>query len=275
MPIVLANGLGGPVAALRPLLHAFARTRRVIAWDYRGLYGSAFPGTGVDVSIHAHARDVSLILEQCSVERAAFLGWSMGVQVGLELVRRAPEKVGALILLNGAAGLPLEGLPIPGARHAVPRVLSLLSANPKWAARVLDGAVDLPGLEWALKSVGWIRHEFPSSDFRSFLSEFKTLDLPRYFELFRELTAHDARDVLPLITAPTLVLGSEHDFLTPETSARRLAAQIRGARYRAIPRASHYAAAEAPAHVVEHVAAFLADTVDLTEPRPSGSARAW
>lgn len=262
IPLVLANGLGGPIGALHRPMVRLAPSRRVLSWDYRGLYGSSSPGRFLDVSVRAHARDLAAVLEDAGIEKAAVLGWSMGSQVGLELARLAPERLAGLVLLNGTAGRPLAGLRVPGAERLVPLALALLGRNPRAAGRILDAAARMDGLEGALKAVGWIQREFPSHDFQSFLEEFRQLDLPRYFQLFQALIAHDASDVLPSLKVPTLVLGSEHDFLTPPRDARRLANQIPGARYWIIPGASHYAAAEAPDCVAERVLEFLRESVD-------------
>ncbi len=261
LPIILANGLGGPVSVLRAPIQGFASDRRVLTWDYRGLYGSRFSGQR-DISVAAHARDVLSILDELGIQQAIFLGWSMGVQVGLEFARVAPSRLGGLVLLNGVAGRPLEGVPLPGLPRLGPGLLSLLSAYPELAGRAIGRALATPGLERALKTVGWIQRGFPSTDLEAFLKEFRTLDLSRYFELFQALIEHDARDVLPEVSAPTLVLGSERDVITPARGARGLSRKIPRARYRAIPGASHYAAAEAPELVVKFVNEFLADEVE-------------
>lgn len=261
LPIILANGLGGPVSVLRAPIQGFATDRRVLTWDYRGLYGSRFSGRR-DISVAAHARDVVSILDELGIEQAIFLGWSMGVQVGFEFARIAPSRLGGLVLLNGVAGRPLEGVPLPGVPRLGPGLLSLLSAYPQLAGRAIELALSAPGLERALKTVGWIQRGFPSTDLDAFLKDFRTLDLSRYFELFEALIEHDARDVLPEVSAPTLVLGSERDVITPARSARTLSQKIPRARYRAIPGASHYAAAEAPELVVKFVNEFLAEEVE-------------
>lgn len=260
-PIVLANGLGGPMSVLRAPIQGFALDRRVLTWDYRGLYGSRFSGRQ-DVSVAAHARDVVSILDELALERVVFLGWSMGVQVGLEFARIAPSRLAGLALLNGVAGRPLEGVPLPGVSRMGPGLLSLLSAYPELAGRAVERALKTPGLERALKTVGWIQRGFPSSDLEAFLKDFRTLELPRYFELFQALIDHDAHDVLPEVRAPTLVLGSERDVITPARTARGLSRKIPRAHFRAIPGASHYAAAEAPELVVQYVNEFLADEVE-------------
>ena len=62
----------------------------------------------------------------------------------------------------------------------------------------------------------------------------------------RAMGAMDARDLLPAITAPTLVLVGEHDYATPPDMARHLADHITGATLRVLPDLRHMALIEQP-----------------------------
>ena len=75
---------------------------------YRGLYGSSLPADPNALRITDHARDGLHLLKEEGADRAAILGWSMGVQVGLEMFRAAPERVASLAMLNGVAGRPWD-----------------------------------------------------------------------------------------------------------------------------------------------------------------------
>src|SRR6187399_3757961 len=71
--LMLANGLGGPLVALRTYIQHFASTHRVVSWDYRGLYGSRL-GPGASLDIAAHAADARAVV--------ASLGTPVGTYVG-------------------------------------------------------------------------------------------------------------------------------------------------------------------------------------------------
>src|SRR5262245_125677 len=91
--IVLANGLGGRLSAWEPLVEAIADRFRVISWDYRGLFESDVPKNRAYLGVSHQAKDLRRILDAEAVEHAVVCGWSMGVQVSLELAAHAPERV--------------------------------------------------------------------------------------------------------------------------------------------------------------------------------------
>ncbi len=65
--LVFANGLGGPLLALRHQLRHFSGRYRVITWDYRGLYASRDEAAPQRVDVSAHADDLLRVLDQAGV----------------------------------------------------------------------------------------------------------------------------------------------------------------------------------------------------------------
>src|SRR5262249_14459793 len=102
--IVLANGLGGRLYAWAPALEAFWKDYRIVTWDYRGLFASDSPKSKRKLSVAHHVEDIMAVLDAEHVDRAAFVGWSMGVQVSLDLAASFPERVAGLVLINGTHG---------------------------------------------------------------------------------------------------------------------------------------------------------------------------
>ena len=86
----------------------------IVAWDYRGLFNSRGGCEGVEEAffgIRDNAEDAKEIMEHLGWEKCeAYLGYSTGVQVGLELVTMYPDLVERLVLLNGAHGQLLHSL---------------------------------------------------------------------------------------------------------------------------------------------------------------------
>ena len=108
--LLLANGLGGPVSAFRHQLDHFGHRYRVLTWDYRGLYGSRSSRPPARVDIRAHAEDLEDLFATVGAEKPILVGWSMGVQVVLELCARRPELASALVLINGTSRQPFSSL---------------------------------------------------------------------------------------------------------------------------------------------------------------------
>src|SRR5262249_22303460 len=139
--LVLANGLGGRLYAWAAAIEAFWREDRFITWDFRGLFASASPKSRRRLSVVHHVEDVGAILDAERVERAAFVGWSMGVQVSLDFAASFPERVAGLVLVNGTYGhvlstgfQPIVSIPfLPKRLHAL---LDWLQKNASVAHRL-------------------------------------------------------------------------------------------------------------------------------------------
>ncbi|MDQ8703751.1 alpha/beta fold hydrolase [Streptomyces sp. LHD-70] len=183
----------------------FHRTHRTITMDYRGTGGSDAPQEGY--STGQFADDVISVLDALGVERTDLYGTSMGGRVAQWIAARHPERIRRLVL----------GCTSPGGPNAVERDVSvrraLATPDPAAAERVLVDLMYTPAWRAA--------HPGP----------YNTLGDPAMPPHARRghLVAsnrHDAWEVLPLISAPTLILHGDHDRLTPPDNVALLAARI-------------------------------------------------
>lgn len=256
--VVLANGLGGPLRAWQHQIAHLARHFRVLSWDYRGLYGSALPPGGPrTLDVHTHAADLASVLDDAGVKLAALVGWSMGVQVSLELYDRTPERVSHLVLLNGTAGKPFASLPFPGARHLVPRFVDGAARYGKLGALLLRQATRTDALGIWLKRLGFLSSSLDAREFRRLAEEFSAVDLEIYFRTLALLGRHDASHVLPKVRVPTLLVAGSRDPLTPRAVLERVAKRVPNAELWIVPGATHYAAAEYPDLISRRIESFL------------------
>jgi pimeloyl-ACP methyl ester carboxylesterase len=246
-PIVLANGLGGPFGAWRYQVEFLRSRYRLVSWDYRGLYGSSRPpGDPPRLDIAAHVGDLEGLLAEARIERAAFVGWSMGVQVMLDFYERHPERVSHLALINGTFGKPFETLAVPMAARIVPLVLQQAGRYHLTGSALLRRVTRWPETGLWLKRLGLLSDTLDPELFREMAAEFATLDLDVYFTLLRSLGQHDAAHVLESIRVPTLVITGEHDSFTPRHVAEQMARRIRGSELLVVRGATHYTAVEHP-----------------------------
>jgi 3-oxoadipate enol-lactonase len=261
--VVLANGLGGPLRAWRHQIAHLARHFRVMSWDYRGLYGSTLPPGGArSLDVHTHARDLAAVLDEASVDRAALVGWSMGVQVSLELYDKDPKRVSHLVLLNGTADRPFSNLPFFGARLVVPRLVDRLAAYGRFAEPAMRRATRTDLLGACLKRFGFLSATLDSGEFRRLAEDFSGVDLEIYFRTLALLGRHDVSHVLPSVRVPTLLVAGARDPLTPRTAIERAARRVPNAELWIVPGATHYAAAEYPELVSRRIEAFLLKSRD-------------
>jgi pimeloyl-ACP methyl ester carboxylesterase len=88
-------------------------------------------------------------------------------------------------------------------------------------------------------------------------TDFKTLDFAIYSDMLRALGAHDARDLLPTLGLPTLILTGDHDLMTPVFTARKMNRMIPGSRLVIVPGGTHYLPLEYPDVVKDEILRFL------------------
>ncbi|MDH6622627.1 pimeloyl-ACP methyl ester carboxylesterase [Streptomyces sp. LBL] len=214
----------------------FCATHSTITLDYRGTGASDKPEG--PYSTRQFAEDVLTVLDDLGIERADVYGTSMGGRVAQWVAARHPDRIRRLVL----------GCTSPGGPHAVERDntvrRALAQADPETARRALTELMYSPA---------WLAgHPGP----------YGTLGDPGMPPHARRghLVAsneHDAWDVLPFISAPTLILHGDQDRLTPPDNAPLLATRIHDARTHIFPGARHAYFEECRSEAGELVRAFL------------------
>ncbi|WP_070152010.1 alpha/beta fold hydrolase [Sphingobium phenoxybenzoativorans] len=109
-PVVLAHGGGSNHLTWWKQVHALMDRYRVITFDHRG-FGLS---TGREGSPAMFVDDLIGLLDHLQIKKTALLGQSMGGYTVAGYASRFPERVSALILTSGSAGL----LPAPEGGHS-------------------------------------------------------------------------------------------------------------------------------------------------------------
>jgi pimeloyl-ACP methyl ester carboxylesterase len=257
-PILLANGLGGSWKAWTHQIAYFQDRYRFVSWVYRGLYRSGVPRRPDALRVEDHVEDALRVLAAELIDQTAIFGWSMGVQVALELYRRAPDRVKLLVLINGVAGRPWEtAFNLPKLGAMIPRVLSAVRTIPAVAQTVTERVVQWPEtVTWA-KRVGLAGRTLDEEIFAQLASSFAGLDMDLYLHTLELLGEHDARDVLGELDVPVLVIAGDRDLFTPRRAAEEIVRRVRGAELLVVPGGTHYVAVEYPELVNLRVEKFF------------------
>lgn len=261
--LMLANGLGGRLYVWTPALEELWREYRLITWDYRGLFASGSPQSRRRLAIQHHVGDAMAILDVEKVERAVFVGWSMGVQVSLDVAATHPERVGGLVLLNGTHGhvlstgfQPLFSVPfLPKRLHAL---LDYLQDRPELASRIaqLSRASMLPTRAFMQLTAGRRAKDMMPLVSR-YLDDVLGPSFINYLRLFQELDAHSIYHLLRQIQAPALVIAGMLDALTPAYQSREIARRLPNAELIELWRSSHFSMLEQPDVVIPAMRRFL------------------
>lgn len=245
--VLLSPGMGTPVLCWKYLFEAFAKQVTFVTWDPRGCYGSDKPAEPTNIEVAHHVDDGEAVLAAMGWGGSPYVcaGWSMGVELSLELYARHRADVKGLVLINGAFEHVLKTVALfPGADRIVDRLLGLGVALGPYASPVVS---TLLSQEWTIKALlnlGIVADNEPF--FGEVLKEFRQLDFGFYSGMIRALNHHSARALAPTVTVPTLITAGSGDKMTPLATARELRWLIPGAELFVIPSGTHYTTLEYP-----------------------------
>jgi pimeloyl-[acyl-carrier protein] methyl ester esterase len=241
--LVLLHGWALHGGMWGPWLDRLAGHARLHIVDLPGHGRSGWPVATHDLAGLAHAVYPRVPRD------AIVLGWSLGGMLALELGRRHPRHLRALILM---ATTP-KFLAGPAWEHGLdPEVLHEFSRGLEldyWRTVQNFLALQTRGDEHAPETLRTLRSKLVSHGEPDRRALAAGLDV---------LRGADLRDALPRITLPALVIAGEHDRLTPPSAGRELAARLPTARFLCVERSGHAPFLSHPDEVLAEVLGFLA-----------------
>ena len=254
--VVLVNGLGGITEAFRHVYSFLGEEVRILTWDYRGLHDSERPRDRATLAVAAQCRDLEILLAAERIERAVFIGWSMGVQLIFEYYRRRRDQMEGIVALNGAAGKPFRSIARIGA--LAPSLLRAAGLQAGLLGRASRALIDWRGAVPLMQRIGMLSRDADVDNFLEIARGFAGMDWKLYLDALIKLGEHDASDVLPEVTIPTLIVAGDRDRLTPPATAEAIHRAVRGSRLVVIPGGTHYTPVEYPRVIQDELARFLA-----------------
>lgn len=227
-PVVLLHPLALCGELWRPLGTTLAGQFAVYAPDLRGHGGTSWDGA--EFSIADMADDLAQALDALDLGPVRLLGMSMGGGVAMCYAARHPDRVRSLVLADTTAWYGEN-------------------ARTAWAERAAKAATVARDRQVAFQVDRWFSDAFRDDhpdEVRRVVDLFVATDSAAHAAACRAMGALDARDLLPAVTAPTLVLVGEHDYATPPAMAEYLAGHISGATLKVLPDLRHMALIEQP-----------------------------
>lgn len=190
------------------------RRSRCIIYDRRGFYRSERPEPFEAVNLIDHVEDAAAMLKALSAAPAVLIGRSTGGEIALELARRHPGKVAALVLLEPAL-FTLDPQAAAWAQQLRQAVLAAAERSPSSASETVLRAA-LGDEAWEELSAQLRQHFTDASP--ALLAEIRGrgLDLS---EAPLELSKAEAAD----IRQPTLIITAEGSPEALHAVNRRLA----------------------------------------------------
>jgi pimeloyl-ACP methyl ester carboxylesterase/DNA-binding winged helix-turn-helix (wHTH) protein len=209
-----------------PLLHFLADRYRFIRYDGRG--NGLSDWDVADISFEGFLRDLEATVDALGLDRYALIGTSQGVPIAIAHAARHPHRVSKLVLHGGfALGRKRRNSPKEGG--IADGLLALMRHG--WGdehspfMRMFSAQYMPHGSPEQIKWLAELQHKATSG-------ENVVRMLSAWFEI-------DIVDLLPKVTAPTLVLHCRHDASVPFDEGRRLAASIPNAKFVVLESENH------------------------------------
>jgi pimeloyl-ACP methyl ester carboxylesterase len=109
-PIVLSYGIVCLINHWHNQIKYFSQKYQVIAFDLRGHHNSGVPQDRSRLSIDAIAQDIKGLVDHLEIKQASFWGHSFGSQFLIRAYDMYPEIFHDMVLINGFASNPLNGM---------------------------------------------------------------------------------------------------------------------------------------------------------------------
>jgi class 3 adenylate cyclase len=242
-------------AGIAAFLRGIAEHARLLVFDKRGT-GLSDRVAGAP-TLEERSDDIRAVMDAAGSQRAALFGLSEGVPMSVVFAASHPERVSALVLYGGMARTLWAPDYLFGETERESR---------KGLENDLEEFVTPGGLE------AKARRGFPSADedeVRAVARVIRYGASPGTVEALERMNmAIDVRDVLPMVSAPALVLQQRGDRWTPVEHGRYLAEHIPGAAYVELDGADHIPTAAMAPQLLAQVMPFLQDAVTREAPQP-------
>ncbi len=235
---VLIHGFLGHTYSFRYLIPELAKDRRVVAVDLKGSGYSSRPQKG-DYSLTEQARLVIRLMDKLGIDRASFVGHSLGGEVAMRLAANWPERVEKLVLAASVSGDRIPSLPVTPLIKPILWLIGRLFGrrifrrqfyDPRKATKEVLEAYRRP---LRIKGTGH--------------AVYQTLR-----DMRREKAVESSR-----ITAPVLILWASSERILPRWVLSRLRKRFPQAKVVAIERAGHLLLEEQPEQANRAVKSFL------------------
>jgi len=200
----------------------------VISPDARGHGRSSWDGA--PFSITDLADDLDALLDALGIDTAHLVGMSMGGGIAMTYAALHPERVGRMVLADTTAWYGANAVEVweERARRAVltPRVRQVPFQADRWFTETF-------------------RAKQPTQ-LQRVVRTFLATDSRAHAEASRAMGWLDARELLPAVSAPTLVLTGVEDYATPPEMGHYLADHVQNGKAVILPALRHLSLIEQP-----------------------------
>ena len=239
--LVMSHSLGCCKHMWAAQVEELGKAYRVLTYDLPGHGESAT--TERRGSLDNLAADLLTLLDALEIEKAHFIGISIGGMIGQVAALTRPERFHGLVLANTSSQMPA-------------------SAHPDWQARIAQarsrdvGSLAGPSLE------RWFTPEFRLDHpavIETLAAQFARTAVLGYVECCEAIMGFSTLDRLPGLRVPTLVISGSRDAGAPPAAALALQRQLPNGRLAVIEGAGHLSCIDHPHEFNTLCGKFLRD----------------
>lgn len=243
-PFILLNGIMMSTKSWSIFVDEFSENNTLILFDFLDQGQSSKAKEAYTQAFQVEV--LKAFLDYLKVKSLPVVGISYGGEVALQFVTKYPQYVSRLVLFNTCAytspwlkdigdGWNKAGASGDGEAYYLASIPLIYS--PKFYEENLD---------WMKKRQALLVPLFSNK-----------LIVDGFIRLTKSAEVHDVRDKLHLIAAPTLIVSSRQDYLTPVEDQEYLAAHIKNNHHVVIENAGHASMYERPDLFVSLVLGFV------------------
>lgn len=241
-PVVFTHGLGGDHSMWMMQIPAFKNKYRVVVWDCRGHGRSEVSETGY--SIDGFVEDLYALIRHLGIDKAHFVGLSMGGWITWSFALKYPE-ICKTITLSDSAGFNIDENSDQVTEKRKMFEASAAISEKYGRERLADMTIALmfakEFIETRPEIVNLVKERIKSDPGIGYARTIRGM-----FIEYWESSPESVKQRLGTIKIPTLVLVGDKDQLTPVPTQQGLHEAIPGSGFEIIPGAGHVPSIEKP-----------------------------
>jgi pimeloyl-ACP methyl ester carboxylesterase len=261
-PLVCCSGIACDEMYWSFFAPAMGAERQVVTWDYPYHGDSSPAGDEREITIGSLSRHTSELMKHLQIERAAFVGHSMGVQVVLETYGQNPQTVAGMIFIAGPHQHTVGHLYGTSVGRYVLSFIELGAKLQPEISQLLWTIAVRPELADPIGRIGGLIGRAPPELMARYFEHLARLDVGTLAEMFKHGQEHSAEQMLERVKVPVLILHGTHDVMTPLGLAEEMAQRIPDAELVAVEGGAHTLPIEDPDLINRETRRFLRVRVD-------------
>jgi proline-specific peptidase len=243
-PLVILNGIMMSMASWQPFINSLTKWRQVILMDFFD-QGESDTMEGEYYTHDLQVIAVETLMNELHYDEYDLFGISYGGQVALQVALKKQSNIRKLVVFNASS-------------YTSPWLMDI---GRGWMAAAENGDSEMfyyVALPYIYSNIFYNeQYDWMLERKEKLMNAFNENFLQRMIRLIKSSEPYDIRELLYKIKIPTMIVGADHDFITPENETRELSKLIKHSQYLVLPNTGHASMYENPGLFVQWINGFL------------------